>query len=156
MITRLSYATIYVEDQDRAKAFYTDVLGLQVRSDQNLDGFRWLTVGPADQPDVAILLAVPAPPMYSAEDAAVVRGLIAKGALGGGVFATDDCRGTAATLKEHGVTFLQEPTDRPYGVEAVFRDDSGNWFSLTEQPWTQPAGWDPASAASWDPASTTG
>src|SRR3954447_2020900 len=147
MITRLSHTTIYVEDQDRAKAFYTEVLGLEVRSDESLDGVRWLTVGPAGQPDVSILLAVRAPPMFSPEDAAVVRGLIAKGALGGGVFATDDCRGTAAALREQGVAFLQEPTDRPYGVEAVFRDDSGNWFSLTEQAWARSAAWEQSSTA---------
>jgi catechol 2,3-dioxygenase-like lactoylglutathione lyase family enzyme len=135
MITKLNHVNVFVLDQDRAKQFYTETLGLDVRNDSVLDGFRWLTVGPKDQPDLAILLAYPAPPMFSAEDAETVRALVAKGSLGGGVFATDDCRKTFQELSEKGVTFLQEPADRPYGVEAVFRDDSGNWFSLTETKW---------------------
>jgi catechol 2,3-dioxygenase-like lactoylglutathione lyase family enzyme len=132
MIRKLNHATVYVLDQDRAKQFYTETLGLEVRSDAVLDGFRWLTVGPTGQPDLAILLAYPAPPMFSDEDAATVRALVAKGSLGGGVFETDDCRGTFEALSAKGVTFLQEPAERPYGVEALFRDDSGNWFSLTQ------------------------
>ncbi len=135
MITRLSHANIFVLDQDRAKQFYTEVLGFELRSDTTLDGFRWLTVGPKDQPDLNILLAYPAPPMFSPEDAETVRSLVAKGALGGAVIETDDCRATFADLKARGVTFLQEPEDRPYGVEALFRDDSGNWFSLTQSKW---------------------
>ena len=122
-------------DQDRAKQFYTETLGFEVRSDTVLDGFRWLTVGPKDQPDFEILLAYPAPPMFSEEDAETVRALVAKGSLGGGVFQTDDCQETFEELSAKGVTFLQEPADRPYGVEALFRDDSGNWFSLTQSKW---------------------
>jgi catechol 2,3-dioxygenase-like lactoylglutathione lyase family enzyme len=135
MITGLSHTTIYTTDQERSLRFYTDVLGLEVRSDTTLDGFRWLTVGGKGQRDMAILLANPAPPMFSEEDAAEVKQLIAKGVLGGGVFNTDDCRKSFEELKGKGVTFLQEPADRPYGVEAVFRDDSGNWFSLTQSKW---------------------
>lgn len=135
MIKRVSHINVFVLDQDRAKQFYTDSLGFEVRNDSVLDGFRWLTVGPAGQPDLSILLAYPAPPMFSPEDAETVRALVAKGALGGGVIETDDCRATVADLKAKGVTFLQEPEDRPYGVEALFRDDSGNWFSLTESKW---------------------
>jgi catechol 2,3-dioxygenase-like lactoylglutathione lyase family enzyme len=132
MITRLSHVAVYVLDQERALRFYRDVLGFEVRMDATLDGFRWLTVGPKGQPDISILITVPAPPMFSAADGAAVMALVAKGAFHGGVVETDDCRATCAELKEKGVTFLQEPVDRPYGVEAVFRDDSGNWFSLTE------------------------
>jgi len=132
MITRLSHANVYVLDQDRAKQFYTEVLGFELRTDVTMDGFRWLTVGPKGQPDLNILLAYPAPPMFSPDDAETVRALVAKGDFGGGVFATDDCRGTYEDLSSKGVTFLQEPAARPYGVEALFRDDSGNWFSLTE------------------------
>jgi catechol 2,3-dioxygenase-like lactoylglutathione lyase family enzyme len=135
MIRKLNHVTVFVLDQERAKAFYTEKLGFEVRSDAVLDGFRWLTVGPAAQPDLAILLAYPAPPMLSEEDAASVRALVAKGALGGGVFQTDDCRKTFEELSANGVAFRQEPADRPYGVEAVFLDDSGNWFSLTESKW---------------------
>jgi catechol 2,3-dioxygenase-like lactoylglutathione lyase family enzyme len=132
MITGLSHVTVYSTDQDRSLAFYTEVLGLELRSDTTLDGFRWLTVGGRKQGDLAILIAVPAPPMFSPEDAEATKALIAKGALGGGVFNTQDCRASYEEMKAKGVTFLQEPTDRPYGVEAVFRDDSGNWFSLTQ------------------------
>ena len=132
MIRKLNHVNVFVLDQDRAKQFYTEVLGLEVRSDSVLDGFRWLTVGPKDQPDLGILLAYPAPPMFSDEDAETVRALVAKGSLGGGVFETDDCRKTFEELSAKGVTFLQEPAERPYGIEALFRDDSGNWFSLTQ------------------------
>jgi predicted enzyme related to lactoylglutathione lyase len=71
--------------------------------------------------------------MFSAEDAELLRGLVAKGAMGAGVIETDDCRATYEQLKARGVTFLQEPAERPYGIEALFRDDSGNWFSLTQR-----------------------
>src|ERR671931_237890 len=132
MINRLSHVNVFVLDQDRAKAFYTEKLGFEVRTDTSLDGFRWLTVGPKAQPDLNILLAKPAPPMFS-EDADVLRGLIAKGAMAGGVIETDDCRRTYEELKAKGVTFLQEPAERPYGIEALLRDDSGNWYSLTQR-----------------------
>ena len=132
MITGFGTVTVYVLDPDRAKHFYIEALGFEERTDTSLDGFRWLTVGPKNQPDLEVLLAVPAAPMFSDEDAATVRGLVAKGALGGGVLDTDDCRATFEALRAKGVTFLQEPTERPYGVEAILRDDSGNWFSLTQ------------------------
>ena len=133
MITKLSHVNVFVLDQERAKDFYTNKLGFEVRNDATLDGMRWLTVGPKGQPDLNILLAHPAPPMFSEEDAAALRGLVAKGAMAGGVIDTDDCRRDFAELKARGVTFLQEPADRPYGVEALLRDDSGNWFSLTQR-----------------------
>jgi hypothetical protein len=91
-----------------------------------MDGLRWLTVGPNGQPDFELDLANPGPPIVDGEAAT-------RGALGAGVMETDDCRRTYQELGKKGVTFLQEPADRPYGVEAVFRDDSGNWFSLTER-----------------------
>ena len=97
-----------------------------------LDGFRWVEVGPTGQPDVAFTLNEPGPPMMDEESAAAIRTLLEKGAMSSGVFQTDDCRATYDELNAKGVTFLQEPVERPYGVEALFRDDSGNWFSLTE------------------------
>src|SRR6266542_1084020 len=110
MIKRLSHAGVWVLDQDEALAFYTEKLGFEVRTDARMDnGFRWLTVGPKDDPDFELILGHPGPPMIDEESAAMVKGLVAKG-----------------------VTFLQEPAERPYGIEAVFRDNSGNWFSLTE------------------------
>ena len=132
MIKRISHVNVFVQDQERAKKFYTEMLGFEVRSDTVMDGFRWLTVGPKNQRDLDILLARPAPPMFSEEDAESLRKLIAKGSMTGGVLETDDCRREYNDLKARGVTFLQEPADRPYGIEAVLRDDSGNWFSLTQ------------------------
>ena len=73
MISRLNHVNVFVLDQDRAKAFYTETLGFELRNDADLDGFRWLTVGPKDQQDLNILLAYPAPPMFSPEDAEAVR-----------------------------------------------------------------------------------
>lgn len=129
---RLSHVSIYVLDQDEAKDFYAKKLGLDVRNDEVLDGFRWLTVGSTEQPDVEFVLIEPNPPMFDPESAAQLRAMIAKGAMGTGVLATDDCRATHRELSARGVQFLQEPTDRPYGIEATFRDNSGNWFSLTQ------------------------
>lgn len=131
---RLSHATIYVKDQDRAKAFYTEKLGLEVRTDMTLDGFRWLTVGAKDgQKDLEIVLMQPVPsPMFDEETVGLVHQLLEKGALGAGVWSTDDCKKTYEEWKAKGVEFLSEPQERPYGVEAIFKDDSGNWFSLTQ------------------------
>jgi catechol 2,3-dioxygenase-like lactoylglutathione lyase family enzyme len=133
MITRYSHTPVWVLDQDSAKKFYTEKLGFEVRTDMSMDGLRWLTVGPKGQPDFELILANPGPPMVDDEAAKAIRGLVARGALGAGVMETEDCRKTHAELSRKGVQFLQEPADRPYGVEAVFRDDSGNWFSLTER-----------------------
>ena len=133
MISRLGHVNVFVLDQDRAKAFYTETLGFELRNDATLDGFRWLTVGPKDQPDLNILLAYPAPPMFSPEDAETVRAMVAKGSFGGGVFETADCQQAFEELSAKGVTFLQEPAERPYGVEALFRDDSGNFWSMGQK-----------------------
>lgn len=132
MIQQLSHATIYVEDQDRALAFYTEKLGLQVKTDMTMDGFRWLTVGTPSS-DLEIVLMRPMPgPMFDEDTIAKLDEVRSKGALGAGVWRTDDCRATYELLKSRGVEFLAEPQERPYGVEAVFKDDSGNWFSLTQ------------------------
>jgi catechol 2,3-dioxygenase-like lactoylglutathione lyase family enzyme len=135
MINRLSHATVWVLDQDEALEFYTGKLGFEVRNDARMDTFRWLTVGPPGQPELEIVLAHPGPPMLDPESGEQIRGMVAKGALSGGVFATDDIRRTYDDLSARGVKFLMEPTERPYGIEATFRDNSGTWFSLT-----QPAG----------------
>jgi catechol 2,3-dioxygenase-like lactoylglutathione lyase family enzyme len=133
MIDRLSHTSIYVLDQERAKAFYTEKLGFEVRADLPMGRFRWLTVGPAQQPDIEIvLMPVQGVPMQD-EAMATLRALVQSGALGAGVFATRDCRQTYAELKAKGVVFKSEPEERPYGVEAMFVDDSGNLFSLTER-----------------------
>lgn len=140
VITALSHTTVFVLDQDAAKAFYTEKLGFEVRNDLSMGegfegagaGFRWLTVGPKGQPDVELILS-DTRMGHSLEMAEQLRALVAAGAIGVGVFATDDCHATYRTLSERGVEFVQEPTERPYGIEAVFRDDSGNWFSLTQR-----------------------
>jgi len=133
MITRLSHVTIYVLDQDEAKKFYTEKLGFEVRMDTTLEGFRWLTVGPQDQKDLEIVLMKAAANfMMDAETAAQLRQLIEKGLLGAGVFETKDCRATYEELKSRGVEFLSPPQERPYGIEALLKDNSGNWFSMTQ------------------------
>ncbi|MEZ4364171.1 MAG: VOC family protein [Kofleriaceae bacterium] len=139
MITRLSHATVYVIDQDRAKEFYCDKLGFEVRTDATMGTFRWLTVGSKTQPELElILMKIRAsdgmgPLGLDETNAAALRRLVEAGVLGPGVMQTDDCRRTYAELKERGVTFVSEPKEMPYGVEAVFRDDSGNFFSLTQR-----------------------
>jgi catechol 2,3-dioxygenase-like lactoylglutathione lyase family enzyme len=133
LITALSHTTIWVLDQDEALALYTEQLGFELNTDATMDNFRWLTVNPPGRPDHELVLAVPGPPMMDEESAAQVKALIAKGALGAGAFETDDCRATYEELQRRGVRFLTEPTERFYGIEATFRDDSGNWFSMTQR-----------------------
>jgi catechol 2,3-dioxygenase-like lactoylglutathione lyase family enzyme len=132
MITNVSLVTLYVSDQDDAKKFYTDVLGFEERADVRMgDGFRWVTVGHPSQPDLEITLMVPGPPLDD-DMAGAVRRALAKGTMGGVGLRTDDCRKDYDTLSAKGVEFVQEPSDRPYGVEAVMRDNSGNWLVLVE------------------------
>ena len=140
MITRLSHATQYVLDQESARKFYVEKLGFEVRTDHTMEGgFRWLTVGPTGQPDLELILMPVMPnPMMDEETCGQLRALLEKGAIGGGVLSTDDCRKTFEELKAKGVEFLQEPTERFYGIEAMFKDDSGNWYSLTQRkPWAE-------------------
>lgn len=134
MIQKLSHTTIYVLDQDRAKEFYTTKLGFEVRHDSTMGEFRWLTVGPKGQPDLEIvLMAAGSTPMADAATAETLRDLVAKGALGTGVFETDDVHATHAELVAKGVEFMTEPQEQPYGIEAMLKDDSGNWFSLLQR-----------------------
>ncbi len=134
MIQRIAYTSIFVLDQDRAKAFYTEKLGFEVREDQRMGDFRWLTVSPPGQKDVAmILMPLRAGGMMDESTVNTLRALVEKGAFGAGVLATDDCQKTYEELEAKGVTFSQPPQKRPYGVEALLRDDSGNWFSMTER-----------------------
>jgi predicted enzyme related to lactoylglutathione lyase len=134
MITGLSFVSVWVLDQDAAKEFYTKQLGCEVTSDVKLEnGMRWLTVRPEGSTGQELLLMDPAHSMLDAQTAEQVRALVAKGALSPGVLATTDCRADYATLSERGVEFTAPPTDRPYGVEAILRDDSGNWFSFTQR-----------------------
>ena len=135
MLQKLSHVTVWVLDQDRAFDFYTGKLGFEVRTDQRLGGFRWLTVGPKGQKDVEMVLLPVAPgPMLDQAGAAALRDLVGKGALCVGVLETDDCKATYQELKGKGVAFHAAPQERPYGIEAVLRDDSGNYFSIVERP----------------------
>jgi catechol 2,3-dioxygenase-like lactoylglutathione lyase family enzyme len=132
MITNISLVTLYVTDQDAAKAFYVDVLGFVERTDVSMgEGFRWVTVGHPDHPELEVTLMVPGPPLDDAMADAVRRSL-ASGTMGGFGLATSDCHKTYEDLVAKGVEFLQPPADRPYGVEAVMRDNSGNWLVLVE------------------------
>jgi catechol 2,3-dioxygenase-like lactoylglutathione lyase family enzyme len=133
---KLSHVNVWVHDQDEALAFYTEKLGFEVREDVTLEqfgDFRWLTVGPVGQPDVALaLIEVPGPPVFDEDTAAQLRDLMSKGAVGSLFFATDDCRGTYEDLKARGVEFIDEPSERPYGIDAGFRDPSGNTARLIQ------------------------
>jgi uncharacterized glyoxalase superfamily protein PhnB len=133
---KISTAQLWVHDQDEALAFYTEKLGFEVRSDVTLPemgDFRWLTVAPAGQEDVAVvLMAIPGPPVMDEETARQVEELMAKGFSGTVFLTTDDCRGDYEKLKERGVEFTETPEERPYGIDCGFRDPSGNSLRLTE------------------------
>jgi catechol 2,3-dioxygenase-like lactoylglutathione lyase family enzyme len=133
---RIANAQLWVHDQDEALAFYTERLGMEVRSDvtlPELGDFRWLTVAPPGQPDFAItLMAIPGPPVMDAETAEQVRTLMSKGFAGTVFLTTDDCRASYEELKGRGVEFTEPPEERPYGIDAGFRDPSGNALRLTE------------------------
>ena len=133
---KLANAQLWVHDQDEALAFYTKKLGWEIRSDATLPelgGFRWLTVGPASQPDVAIvLMAIPGPLVMDADTGEQVKDLMAKGFAGALFLTTDDVRADYEELKNRGVEFTEPPEERPYGIDAGFRDPSGNSFRLTQ------------------------
>jgi catechol 2,3-dioxygenase-like lactoylglutathione lyase family enzyme len=133
---RIATAQVWVHDQDEALNFYTKKLGMEVRRDVTLaemGDFRWLTVGPAGQPDVAIvLMAIPGPPVMDAVTAEQVKSLMAKGFAGTIFLTTDDVHASYEELKSRGVEFVEEPEERPYGIDSAFRDPSGNNIRLTE------------------------
>lgn len=134
MILKQSHSIVYVTDQDRAKAFYTEKLGFEVRDDARMGAFRWLTVGPKTQPDIRIILYKIEPGMkLSEEQCAALRKLVEAGALSGGVLESDDIRREYEELRARGVEFVSEPKEMPYGIEAVFKDDSGNFYSLGQR-----------------------
>ena len=134
MIQRLSHTTLFVTDQDAARDFYVDKLGFEVRMDQSMGDFRWLTVGPKGQPDLEIILMkVGSNPRMDTESAQALRKLVEGGKLVVGAFATADCRKTYEELSGRGVQFQGPPEDKFYGIEAIFQDNSGNWFSLTQR-----------------------
>jgi catechol 2,3-dioxygenase-like lactoylglutathione lyase family enzyme len=131
MITNISIASVFVKDVDASKAFYTDVLGFEEHTDVTLGAYRWCTVKHPSQPELQIHLTVPGPPITPDLVAAINRALDEGSMFGVGVN-VDDCRKTYEELRDKGVEFVQPPEERPYGVEAVARDNSGNWMVLVE------------------------
>jgi catechol 2,3-dioxygenase-like lactoylglutathione lyase family enzyme len=133
---KIATTQVWVHDQDEALAFYTEKLGMEVRSDvtmAEMGDFRWLTVSPPGQEDIAIvLMAVPGAPVFDEETANQIRELTAKGAASGIFLTTDDVRAEYETLKARGVEFTEAPEERPYGIDCGFRDPSGNHFRLTQ------------------------
>ena len=133
---KIANAQLWVHDQDEALAFYTKKLGFEIRNDitlPELGNFRWLTVGPAGQPDVAIvLMAIPGPPVMDSETAEQVRTLMGKGFAGTIFLTTENCQASYEELKGRGVEFVETPEERPYGIDSAFRDPSGNNIRLTQ------------------------
>jgi predicted enzyme related to lactoylglutathione lyase len=133
---KIANSQMWVHDQDEALAFYTEKLGWEVRADvtmPEMGDFRWLTVGPASQPDFSVvLMAVPGQPVLDDETRKQVLDLSAKGFAGTLFLTTDDCRASYEELKSRGVEFSEEPEERPYGIDAGFHDPSGNSFRLTQ------------------------
>ena len=133
MITHIAYATVWVLDQERAKDFYVNTLGFELKQDERLGSFRWLTVGPRGQDVAFVLMPIGANMMMDEKTAGTLRGLVEKGVMGPGALTTDDVQGTYTELSKRGVNFLFPPKQQPYGIETVFRDDSGNPFSLVQR-----------------------
>jgi len=137
MLTQLTNVQVWVHDQDEALKFYTEKLGLELRQDvtvPELGNFRWLTVGVPGQEVEITLMEIPGPPVFEEETRQKILDLMARGASGGLFFKTDDCRATYEELKSRGVEFTQEPNEQPYGIDAGFRDVSGNHFRMTQMP----------------------
>ena len=133
---KLSTAQLWVHDQDEALDFYTKKLGMEVRNDvtvPELGNFRWLVVAPPGQPDIGIvLMAIPGEPVMDKQTREEVSNLMAKGFAGTVFLTTDDIYGDYEQLKGRGVEFVEEPEERPYGIDTGFRDPSGNAFRMTQ------------------------
>jgi predicted enzyme related to lactoylglutathione lyase len=135
-MTKISTAQLWVHDQDEALKFYTEKVGMEVRSDvtvPELGNFRWLTVAPPGQTDVAIvLMAIPGPPVLDNDTAEQIGALMAKGFAGTIFLTTEDCQASYDELRQRGVEFVEPPEQRPYGIDSAFRDPSGNNIRLTQ------------------------
>jgi predicted enzyme related to lactoylglutathione lyase len=138
MLKQLTHVQVWVHDQDEALKFYTEKLGLELREDvtvPEMGNFRWLSVGVPGQDDVSItLMAVPGPPVFDEDTRAQIQALLAKGASGGLFFSTENAQESYEELKKQGVEFTQEPMEQPYGIDAGFRDPSGNHFRMMQPP----------------------
>jgi catechol 2,3-dioxygenase-like lactoylglutathione lyase family enzyme len=135
MITKLNHVSIFVLNQDSAYDFYVNKLGFKVHTDAPMGpGMRWLTVVAPEQPELEITLMPIADGMMFKDGAAEqMKELVKKGTFGFGVFECNDLNATYEELKSKGVTFKKPPTKEFYGYEALFADDSGNWFSLGQK-----------------------
>jgi catechol 2,3-dioxygenase-like lactoylglutathione lyase family enzyme len=135
VITKLSHATIFVKDQDSAYDFYVNKLGFEVVTDAMIgESFRWLTVRPKTQPDLEIILfSIQPSERRTEEQSNLFKRLLDEGQLAAMAFEVDDCRATYEELKAKGVQFRSEPEEQFYGIECTMMDDSGNWFSVTQQ-----------------------
>ncbi|MFL5892677.1 MAG: VOC family protein [Solirubrobacterales bacterium] len=133
---KISTTQLWVDDQDEALDFWTNKMGMETRADvtmAELGNFRWLTVGPAGQPDIAIvLMAIPGPPVMDGDTADQVRALMSKGFAGTVFLTTENIQADYEELRSRGVEFTEEPQERPYGIDAGFRDPSGNSIRLTQ------------------------
>jgi catechol 2,3-dioxygenase-like lactoylglutathione lyase family enzyme len=139
MITNVSLVSVWVVDLDESLAFYTDVLGFLPGDDISFGAdFRWVTVVHPNQPELQLHLTTPSKPLSDDMIAAMQRAQ-AEGGLPGVGLQVDDCHETFRELSAKGVEFLQEPQERPYGVEALMRDNSGNWIVLVERKEFTPA-----------------
>src|SRR5688500_11387545 len=133
MITKMTHVSIYVLNQDSAVDFYTNKLGFKVIKDIPMDdGDRWITVCPPDQPGFEIILSPLTRGMFSKDVVDTLKELVKKGAFGLGVYTCNDIFATYEELKAKGVEFTKAPKKEFYGTEALFKDDSGNWFSLAQ------------------------
>jgi catechol 2,3-dioxygenase-like lactoylglutathione lyase family enzyme len=134
-VIKIANAQFWVHDQDEALAFYTQILGWEVRTDVTMElwNFRWLCVGPVGQDDVGlVLMPVPGPPMLDAVSHERLTELVAKGAGGTLFLETDDCQASYDELSARGVKFNDPPTPQAYGIDTSFRDPSGNNVRLTQ------------------------
>lgn len=135
MISKMSHVSIYVLNQDSAYDFYVNKLGFKVHTDAQMGpGMRWLTVTPPEQPELEItLMPIVEGMVFTKESAEAMRKLVEHGTFGFGVFECNDIYATYEELKQKGVEFSKAPKEEFYGVEALFKDDSGNWFSLGQK-----------------------
>ncbi len=133
MITKMTHTSLYVLDQGKALDFYTHKLGFRVITDVPMNkNDRWLTVCPPDMEDFQIVLMPIMDSMFSKETAALLRELVSKGTFGVGIFTCHDIYATYEEMSARGVEFTKPPKKEFYGTEAIFKDDSGNWFSLAQ------------------------
>ena len=135
MLKQLTNINLWVRDRDEALEFYTRKVGFELRDDVTIAEFgnyRYLTVGPATQPEVRLVLGIPGPPVHDPDTAAKINELVAKGAMTGMSFEVEDCQATYEELKGRGVEFIQEPNRVPWGIDAAFRDPSGNHIRLVQ------------------------